>query len=242
MTENLINEIDPPFQSAYTELRRLEGRVFSNAAVRNLPDVGRTHPHFKEWKIRRNSVEKLFHYLEKKNAQLNILEVGCGNGWLSSFIAGIPQSTVTGIDINDNELSQATEVFTHKKNLDFQKARLHDLLFRSEKFDIIIFAASIQYFPSLTKTIAISKMLLEKEGEIHILDTHFYQNAELNAARQRTYNYFDRAGFPSLKQHYFHHCFDDLPQPGAYKMYDPSGLFARFSRNKNPFPWIRIQN
>src|SRR4051812_13830112 len=86
------------FTDLYLAVREKEGRVYSDEEVRNLPNSSR---HSDEWKIRKETAKKLRAYLKGKN----ILEVGCGNGWLANYL------NATGIDINEFEVNQALRVF-----------------------------------------------------------------------------------------------------------------------------------
>ncbi|HET6768518.1 MAG TPA: hypothetical protein VFH08_14000, partial [Chitinophagaceae bacterium] len=69
------------------QLRKKEQRLYTDGEVRNLPQVPVTHLHFKEWLVRKRSCDRLIKYLDKKNKRLHILEIGCGNGWLSAQLA-----------------------------------------------------------------------------------------------------------------------------------------------------------
>ena len=70
------------FETLYLQLREKEGRVYPDEHVALLPDVSTTHPHYKEWLVRQESSQKLLRWLKKKKKPLDILEIGCGNGWL----------------------------------------------------------------------------------------------------------------------------------------------------------------
>jgi ubiquinone/menaquinone biosynthesis C-methylase UbiE len=229
------------FEKFYLQLREKEGRVYSDEEVATLPEIAETHPHYREWQVRRQSSQKLISHLQKKQQGLKILEVGCGNGWLSHQLAAIPGSKVIGTDINFTELQQAAKVFYDKPNLHFIYSPIEPGVFEERQFDSIVFAASIQYFSSLTEIIRKSLKLLKPNGEIHIIDSHFYPLSDLSAAKQRSLFYFEAAGFPEMANWYFHHNPDDLEHFNYSILYDPRSLFNRFLRNKNPFPWIRIQ-
>ena len=66
----------------------------------------------------------------------------------------LPGSKVIGTDINFSEIQQAARVFQHVPNLHFIYTYAEPGVFKEKKFDIIIFAASIQYFESLQETIS----------------------------------------------------------------------------------------
>ena len=71
------------FEQLYIKLRNQEKRIYEDEEVAWLPDVSEDNIHKKEWRIRKASCQKLTHYLSSKKRALKILEVGCGNGWLS---------------------------------------------------------------------------------------------------------------------------------------------------------------
>lgn len=136
--------------------------------------------------------------------------MGCGNGWLSSRIAKETKADVTGLDINTYELQQAERVFRNVSNLNFISGSLQSDQFRDEKFDMILFAASIQYFPSLKQIIQIAIEHLTLQGEVHIMDSPFYHIQETAAASQRTKEYYKALGFEAMAGHYYHHQLAEL--------------------------------
>ncbi|HEY1871630.1 MAG TPA: methyltransferase domain-containing protein, partial [Chitinophagaceae bacterium] len=206
------------FETGYIALRKKENRLYSDEQVKWLPEIEETHPHYKEWQMRSHSSNKLAQHLSNKKRELNILEVGCGNGWLCSQLSKIPGSNVAGIDINTTELEQAKRVFGHVENLEFFYSELADQNARNENFDAIVFAASIQYFASLDEILVPAMQLLNPKGEIHILDSHFYKSSELETARQRSVDYYRSVEFPELSKHYFHHSLDEL-KPYHHKIF-----------------------
>ena len=229
------------FETIYIQLRQKESRIYSDEEVAQLPSISSKHIHYKEWKLRKASSQKLVDHLKKKKKPLDILEIGCGNGWLSRRLSTIPGSRVIGTDINFSEIQQAASVFQNIPNLHFMYTYVEPGVFKEKKFDTIIFAASIQYFESLTETISNILKLLKSGGEIHIIDSPFYSLADLRAARLRTNHYYESVGFPEMADCYFHHCYNDLGSYNYSIRYDPKAIVNKFLRNKNPFPWICIQ-
>ena len=241
MTEEITyNAID--FSVRYCLLRKKEGRIYSDEEVSRLPGIHQQHQYYKEWKIRKESSDRLKKYLTTKKRPLRILEIGAGNGWLSAKLSGISSSHVTGIDINSEELSQAKRVFSAIENLHFFNCSLQDDPVNNQQFDIIVFAASIQYFPSLRAVLNSALGRLEAGGEIHIMDSHFYQANEVNAARQRTKDYFNRLGFPDMVEQYFHHSWNELRSFNSETLYDPGSIINRLKNNKSPFYWFCVKH
>jgi ubiquinone/menaquinone biosynthesis C-methylase UbiE len=239
MTETEVHIKSSSFDQLYTSLRQKEGRVYNDEEVLHLPDISKDHPHYSEWQMRKESCRRLKHYFEKKLSPLKILEAGCGNGWLTRRLAGIPGSHITGTDINNSELQQAIRAFKHVPNLKFIRAGITDIQTENEKFDLIVFAASIQYFPSLKEIISQAMLKLKTNGEIHILDSVFYEPGEIKAAKERSATYYRELGFPEMTRHYFHHSTEELNFARFKTLYQPS-FFNRLSNNKNPFPWFCI--
>jgi ubiquinone/menaquinone biosynthesis C-methylase UbiE len=229
------------FSDCYLSVRQKEARIMQDEELLLLPETGKDHPHASEWKRRAWSSRQLESYLGKKNRPLSILEVGCGNGWLSNRLSYLPETDILGIDINRTELVQARKVFRDRKNLRFFPGTIDDL-FPSFRFDVILFAASIQYFPDLDITIDKAVQLLEKEGEIHIIDSHFYDRKEVNEARQRSRDYFRTLNEPGMTEFYFHHPFSSLEDYNYRVLYNPKSIFSRMTGNPSPFHWIRIQH
>lgn len=219
------------FVQAYQRLRAQEQRCCSDAELARLPFVPRTHPLHGEWAVRRRSARRLCRYLQRMRRPLRVLEVGCGNGWLANRLAGIPQCTVTGMDINEAELQQAARVFI-RDNLRFAAGSLPE---QAQRFDIILFAAALQYFSPAEDVLRRCLQRLLPGGEVHILDTKFYAPHEQPLARARSRDYFQKMGAPELQPFYHHLGWSELAAFSPVVLYRPGGPFRR-----HPFPWIKI--
>src|SRR5437764_6219732 len=152
----------------------------------------------------------LLDILKKKKRPLYILEIGCGNGWLSARMAKLFGTTVTGWDVHQPELDQAKRVFGPISNLYFEHHNFESEEAGNEKYDVIVFAASIQYFPSVQTAITKAINLLKAGGEIHLIDTHFYREVELKQARLRSENYFRSIQMEAMQHFYYQHSLHDL--------------------------------
>lgn len=227
------------FEQLYIDLRIHEKRMYTDEEVMWLPDVGSDHVHRHEWKIRKTSCRKLTSYLVKKKKALRILEVGCGNGWLSYHLSQIPHSNVVGLDVNLFELQQANRVFAAVPNLHFIYGDLNDL--KNDKFDVIVFAASIQYFQSCSNIVQFALSRLDEEAEIHIVDSHFYYETEVEDARHRSRKYFQSKGFGKMGGFYFHHTLKELDEFNFEILYNPNSLINRILKRGNPFHWVCIK-
>lgn len=234
------NLLHADFANMYTSLRKKEGRMYNDKEVKMLPAVRKNHVHYKEWKARERSFNRLAVYLKSPRRALNILEVGCGNGWLSAQLSKAINGKVLGTDINIIELEQAKRVFNNMSNLDFKNGDFRDDELLDEKFDVIIFAASLQYFCSLDEIIPEAIKLLNKNGEIHILDTKFYTPGEVKDAAKRTQQYYSDLGYAEMADWYFHHSINSLETFNYKILFDPGSLKNKLFKKQDPFPWIVI--
>ncbi len=232
--------IENDFEAQYIEVRKKEDHFYTHEQIALLPEINEAHPHYGEWQIRKGSSTRLIDYLKKTNKPLSILEVGCGNGWLSAKLAAIENSQATGLDINKAELQLGTETFKHIGNLQFKFGDIRESVLAGAQFDAIIFAASAQYFPSLPELMAAALKHLKPNGEVHILDTPFYKKGDAAQAKERTKKHFEATGYPGLAAFYFHHEFSALAAFKPAILYNPFSLTNKLLRKRNPFYWLRI--
>ncbi len=227
----------------YLRVRRKEGRLYSDGMVANLPSVQASDPLSKEWRARTGSLNRLKQYLRGLHRPLKILEVGCGNGWLSRRLSEMGGVRVCGLDRNHVELSQGARLFG-RNNLTFLNADIFRAPFHAGAFDVIVLASSIQYFPDLNALIQGLRNLLDGVGQIHILDTPLYDRAEVEAARERTLRYYSDLGFPEMARHYHHHTYEELEKYSPRWLYRPQSFEARIDRvlgrPSSPFAWLCI--
>jgi SAM-dependent methyltransferase len=228
----------------YQLVREKEGRLYPDQVVMHLPTLPSNHPHKVEWEARAVSAGKLIRYIMRLPPPLFILELGCGNGWLSRRISEIPSVRIWGLDRSGVELKQAARLFSSSKS-GFLSADIYRSPFIKKSFDIIILASVIQYFKDLTNLIQNLRSLLTNRGEIHLLDSPIYDRWELPSARERTITYYDALGFPEMAKHYFHHSTDELEKFSTHWLYKPNRWQTRFAKltgnATSPFPWLSIR-
>jgi ubiquinone/menaquinone biosynthesis C-methylase UbiE len=227
------------FEKAYTALRSNEQRLYPDHVVLQLPAI-KQHSLEKEWRLRTRSAEKLAAHIRNKKA-VNILEVGCGNGWFLNYLNSRLAIDCCGIDINEIELRQAASLFP---NISFVYGDIRTSLFRDNSVDIILLASVIQYFEKLQPLLVELNRILTDNGEIHIVDSPIYENqASSGRARERSGNYFETNNAQKMQQFYFHHTWSELCFVSHTILEQPKKGFARIftsSSERSPFPWIKI--
>lgn len=225
------------FEKEYVNIRTKEGRMYDDTTVAKLPTIAASHPLYHEWKIRKNSADKLITQLKEEMCG-SILEVGCGNGWLINYIQDHITIPAYGIDVGNAELKQA--VRRSNGRAAFAYGDVTSNAFDGMKVDTIIMAACAQYFSDLRMLIGRLMPMLNNNGSIHIIDTPFYKSGSSIEARSRSAEYFKSKGSGGMQSFYFHHEIDDLKDLGAEFLYRPNRI-KKLLGNPSPFPWVRIR-
>ncbi len=227
------------FEKSYIALRKQEHRVYSKEEIVKLPVIAKAHPHYKEWRTREKSFAKILRWPAFKKQNVSILEIGCGNGWLSNALASNLRCEVTGLDVNREELKQATRIFS-KSNLHFKYGHIEENILQGKKFDLVLLASSIQYFSSVESLVRACMRCLDEKGEIHIIDSNIYESKKIAEARDASEKYYQKIGFPEMSAFYFHHTWEDFTSfKHVVLQYSNVNQFQIFKK-KNVFPWVVI--
>lgn len=228
-----------PFEEKYLKVREKEGRVLSDDQAKGLPKFEGSAYLVSEWQMRQKTFNRFVTYL-KKNDFSTSLDIGCGNGWFTNGIHSHTNGTTIGLDVNAEELKQASRIH-QKEGLEFCYGDIFQDIFPGGKFELITLNACIQYFPDLPALMEVLYALLEKEGEIHILDSPFYPSSGIKAAQERSRAYYTSVGFPEMADEYYHHSLEILSQFQPKKLYQPNKLNKILGRKDSPFSWYRIK-
>lgn len=219
------------FEDAYIKLRKKENRIHADDIVKKLPDVDKSHPNKKEWEMRKSTLKKLVEYLKALNSAERILELGCGNGWLSNNLAVRLKAEICAVDVNEIELLQGARVFGTQQNLCFVYTDIFSESLKAQKFNAIVLGSCIQYFQDLKNLHYKLFDLMDSSDRIYIVDSPFYSSrTESNAAKRRSLNYFKSLGFPEMAEKYFHHTLDELKYFNYKILYNPTSLTSLFKR------------
>lgn len=191
------------FSEHYLKAREKEQRLLEDALVLKLPETPKSYAHHNEWEMRKHSSSVLKKYLEGKKNRKSLLDLGCGNGWMSNYYSKLFEQT-KGIDINETEIIQAQRVF-EKNKLSFE---ITNILERPDigSYDFILISAVIQYFENPKELIDLLLVkYLNPGGEIIISDSFFYSESEKIKAKERSVNYYKSIDCDELIPFYFHH-------------------------------------
>jgi len=226
-------------EKLYVTLREKEGRLYSDNEVKKLPDIDKGHLLAKEWKARKHSSGKLIKYFTGLERPLNVLEIGCGNGWFCNQLSSVHGVNVTGVDINMVELEQADRVFGSSTNVGFIYVDIFEDILPPKSFDAIVLGSSLQYFSDPIKLIERLLSFLKDKGEVHIFDSPIYNTPqEASDARERSAKYFEKFGAEEMTQYYNHHTYAFL-EKFRHIVIRPNFL-ERIVGNSQ-FPWVIIK-
>ena len=81
----------------------------------------------------------------------HILDIGCGPGYISAFIAKHYDSIVTGIDIDEYAIGHAEKIFSDNPLLNFQVADGNEISLEASSFDLICFLDTLYFTASAEK-------------------------------------------------------------------------------------------
>lgn len=239
----ILSKINNQFEELYLKVRQKEKRIYTDDEVNSLPITLKNNPHKDEWKLREKSFLRFKEYLTSKKENLNILDLGSGNGWFCGQLSKSFNHFFYCIDVNLYELKQAARIFSTEK-IKFIYADIFTTEIRNDSFDLIIINAAVQYISDLKKLLKRLLTHINATGEIHIIDSPFYTDAEVENAKGRTKAYYESLGFPEMSEHYFHHTFTELEKFNYKLLYNPTHpqtIFAKFLKEKDsPFPWIVV--
>ncbi len=239
-----ISEVDESYEKMVLKIRKLEKRIYTDDEVKLLPFASRLNPHKNEWELRTKSFLRFKDYLSKRNSELNILDLGCGSGWLASKILKEHNHNFYCVDINLTDLERGARIFSSEQ-IKFIYADLFSVQFPRSSFDLVILNSSLQFFPDLRNLMRELFYLIKSYGEIHVFDTPFYQDDEIEFARNKIIRYYESIGFPQMSSKYFYHTLKGLSSFNTKILYDPDKIKNKLSRiafgNDSPFPWIVIK-
>src|SRR3989338_5613355 len=105
----------------------------------------------------------------------NLLDVGCGEGYLCNCLAQKLQKPVVGLDISSKGFNKAhtfCKKFKTCNLIECRQGKAEHLgkIARKKKFDVITFVHSFHHIGNVRQTFIQAKQVLRKEGKIIIVE------------------------------------------------------------------------
>lgn len=94
-----------------------------------------------------------------------VLDVGCGTGYTTEgILREVKNGNVIGIDLTPEQLKRATVKLGNY--VMFVRGDADNLPFQADKFDAVISAGAIEYFPNAARTIKEMTRVVKKKGKV----------------------------------------------------------------------------
>jgi SAM-dependent methyltransferase len=158
------------FSRQYQRVRQSDGHQALTAAFwHELPEVPKTHDATREWRIRRESYDRLLASVVGPRPH-RVLDLGAGSGWLAARLASRGHDVVA-LDRLDDE---ADRVFLGRQNQwPFVAVRgdFEALPFEPGQFDVVVFNASLHYARDPEETLGRAALMLNAHGTLVVMDS-----------------------------------------------------------------------
>jgi len=173
-----------PFLDQYRRIRRSEKRgVEQKGWYLALPNVPEDHSFRKEWEQRRESMDWLQKFLQERfpERQLDILDAGAGNCWLTRHLAEWGHRTIA-IDLDDDPrdgLGAGGHVLASLP-ISFQRARADfaRIPFVDSALDLVVFNGAFHYAVNQGELLDEALRVARPTGAVVVIDSPVYTTAE----------------------------------------------------------------
>jgi SAM-dependent methyltransferase len=237
LTESRLTDAGPVI-SQYRFVRGREGyRVPRPEYYRMLPLVAPDDPHAPEWRLRRESFERLHRRLLPAavgSAQIRVLDVGAGNGWLSHRLASLGHQVVA-VDRLDDELDGLGARRHYATQFVPVQADFDALPFAPGQFDLVVFNGSLHYSPNVAASLARAHRMLAAGGALAVMDSPmFCREAEGHAmVRDKLRRFKTDYGLTDV----VHPHVGFITFAALAEAAQSLGLRGRFFRSRGPLMW-----
>jgi len=115
------------------------------------------------------TIEQLFSQIDLSNVK-KVLEVGCGIGVLSSYLAEKYEWEVTGIDLDPEQIERAKNDYRENKYIKFLEANATKLPFGDNEFDLVLSVDAMHHIPNRNEAFDEINRVLKSDGFYVLVD------------------------------------------------------------------------
>jgi len=193
-----------PFLEDYRTIRVAEGRSSQDPEFyRQLPDHDLSGNFSDEWRIRAASFRELVNSvirprLESHRGALTVADLGAGNCWLSHRLSQIGV-TALAVDIRTDPFDGLGCHRHYPSPIIPIETDFSRLPFETGCLDLVVFNASLHYTENLERTLAEACRALAPTGQLVILDSPVYRQADSGRqmVKEREHDFCRRFGTAS---------------------------------------------
>ena len=109
----------------------------------------------------KQQIDMILQYIPQ-NDDVHILDIGCGNGKMLSYLQKKTNSFIYGFDYSEEAIKTAQ--LLKCENAEFKEGIIGDIDYPDEKFDIIISMDTLYFAPDMTAFVAQVKKWMKKDG------------------------------------------------------------------------------
>ena len=167
------------FRREYARHRASEGRTLRGEQLKSLPYLAEGAL-ARQWAVRARSFDTFVDRVLKAMSSagpIAVLDLGAGNGWLSHRVAAYGHQTIA-LDIRDDEvdgLGAAADLQVDTAPFQRVKASFDSLPFDENRFDLVVFNASLHYATDLHQVLTEAWRVTRSGGCIAVVDSPFYR-------------------------------------------------------------------
>jgi tocopherol O-methyltransferase len=144
-----------------------------------------------------------------------VLEVGCGIGVLTSYLAKKYQWDMTGIDLDPEQINRAKKDYGENRNLRFIEADATKTPFDTNEFDLVLSFDVLHHIPDWHKVFGEIDRVLKK-GCYYILNDLAFPNIASKTFRKLLSNYMGAYSMvdivDSLRENHFKIVYEERPK------------------------------
>ncbi len=113
----------------------------------------------------------------------HVLDLGCGNGFITEFLQDQTQASFEGIDISAEAIEQArTRTSKMNRRLTFSVGNMNQLNFNPQTFSAAVSIDTLYYVDNLEETLKQLLVILKPEGQMGLFFTEWINNVEDKAS------------------------------------------------------------
>jgi len=117
-------------------------------------------------------IEQLFSQIDLSNVK-KVLEVGCGIGVLSSYLAKKYKWEVTGIDLDPEQIEKAKNDYRENKYIKFLEANATKLPFGDNEFNLVLSVDALHHIYNRNEAFDEINRVLKSNGFYVLVDIAF---------------------------------------------------------------------